>query len=1768
MKNNTLKRDVSRILSWVVVVSCFMALPLRAEPFPPADRIAGDVSVSLSELGAGFGHIKYHSKIDAPYHRLLRREVLGGGGHGRVEIVSAQEPSEFHVSFPSTKTFEIQIQSLDSEYQIIQSSPARLVRAGSLIPVKTPKGNEDGSINGFEDGLAATLEIDATNFPLVKLLTEITQGGVPYDGDSANFPVLGLEKFSVTEDMRVQNILDNVIPPQQASSGARIADIVIIHDDSGSLDDEAAQVRANITSFLSALGGSNIDFRVGLLPYGGGGGLSGDNGTVLNGGLLYDNAAGFISDLDRLRFDGGRESAWNAVNTALSGISFREQTQRVLILIGDEDVQSSIGDAAIIQQLQTTGSVLFTLTSNDDRSRYRAVSEATGGQNFSITAPFNSILEEIGAAIAARYILTYNTDNPSFDGNEREVELTVIAPDPEGGADLEAKVSGRYLPSPLIQIATTPETDRLGQQGNRQRVAIPIVVKVNGGLQDSLGATLFYQSAGTPGFQGLAMSAIAVDATGGFTIFQGVVPPAAVLPSSLKYYVQVSDGSQTATLPSSDPATSPQVISILPNVAPRVDHVPVSTGIVGQPINIDFSVEDSTNLVEEARVFYRVSGTASYQQTTASVNAPRNSVRAVIPASVTTGAGVEYYIEAEDDFETVSQVGRPDQPLVIAILSSEEPSGSRELNNLKVYAENFSENGTLVTASGNVQVGRITGGPVLGFSGSLLMDTVTGKVTPLASQLVVALNIKLDGTAPTRNYQVFRGDFTIESVPVSPQLKFGQGSSLLRLVGSLPFIFPNVSNNVTIDDDKIVVNDTQVQITEGFSALFNVAPIELSQKGQSTARVTLTTPPGLEIPFKKSPKYSFTGLELTLDFIEGTVTGKAGFGIKKFFKNGSGGGFSGTLGFRISPFGVNTFGFSVPLNLPTIPPTIPLGTAPVGVKFTSGSFLLDNIVTEKPLKVTVSGGAKLTNEILDEFEDAVGIKLLSGKVSAGFDTSFKVFASGNLDLLEAFTLATVRVQIGNPTELEATINLVQTLVGRTKLSMGVGGGFFEASGTSKLTLQIPPAAPFIGGSVLADVDVQAIVRVNTARLQKAEYAAKVALFFVDVGVRLNLEGTNPNLFVGALGEEVQVFSDDLEGFAETGTFTIPAGQDCVIVRVQGDTEVSPEFTLTDPNGSMNTAAGITLDVNDPYSTPGITDAFFKANALAGEGFFALKNPIPGEYSYSISNDQALGNFNLQVLLPNDLPSLTFTSPSAPTELDGSAPVDIEFIATDADNEAVIDLYLDTDNEGTGGLLLVAGLKEGTDTSFSWTPEVATLSSGVYYLYARLDDGINTPVVVRNPNSITLTNPNAPDSVTNLTGTAGDGMVALTWDAAPDADLAAYRVVFSRTPGDGEFEVSVSADTNTSINIPNLANGVAYEFAVISVDDDQLESALAGPITLTPTGDAVGSFGDLTFDPSSISLTENGPAAILTFDVVNIGDETVFSSRVSASLGSLLDVSIVSEGIIGEIRSGSRKTVRLTFDSRTVAADDNNLFIQIRDVVLPEFNELNNTAFIPSTLPFVDTPIEKTPDIIAGTTALVVGSDPSDIDGQGNLRLNPQTGAYEHKITVENQSGAASGPLRLEIVGLPADVQITGVSGVDPNTGNPFLIFDTGVLGGSTLAFTLEYFRLNRETIAENTLSISVTATKETAPPVVGGATDIQAVLQAGASANIIQFLAEEGKTYGLEYSDDGLTTWKRSSLTIKAASSVAQFVDQGPPLTDGPPAGVSSRFYRIIEVQP
>lgn len=487
--------------------------------------------------------------------------------------------------------------------------------------------------------------LNANLFPFIFM-------NVTVDTNGTAFPDLQQADFVVCENDVPQTDLFQVTPPGSAG-GSRLADIVFIVDNSGSLGDEQKAVNDNMIAFVDSLAASGVDFALGLCRYG----ASQGNGDPIieDNGQLTTDADYFKNNVwARNVINGGREPGYFAIVQSATQFSFRPGAQRIFIIITDERadqdntpqqdatnicLNNSISVYALIDQ--------FFIDNNTDLT---VVAQQTGGKAFNITDPFNTILDDIRGAVSNTYIVRYRSSQPVLDGVERIVKVVAMH-------NAEADTSfGKYTPgaNPIIKrdSATVALSDQAWQQGTEFKITVIVTDAAEPFTQS---VTLFYRTTNSVSFTSVPMvkqtpgNIAKISAVGDSSIWMATIPGNVANPPGVDYYVTATDGISTTSAPETNPQSSPFQIAVLPNKAPSVVHTPPANYQPGQTLDINTTIIDTTNKLASVTLNYRRVGDIIFQRVPM-FNTGGDNYKETIPAAFLNEHGVEYFIRAIDDF--------------------------------------------------------------------------------------------------------------------------------------------------------------------------------------------------------------------------------------------------------------------------------------------------------------------------------------------------------------------------------------------------------------------------------------------------------------------------------------------------------------------------------------------------------------------------------------------------------------------------------------------------------------------------------------------------------------------------------------------------------------------------------------------------------------------------------------------------------------------------------------------------------------------------------------------------------------------------------------------------------------------------------------------------------------------------------------------------------------------------------------------------------------
>lgn len=147
----------------------------------------------------------------------------------------------------------------------------------------------------------------------------------------------------------------------------------------------------------------------------------------------------------------------------------------------------------------------------------------------------------------------------------------------------------------------------------------------------------------------------------------------------------------------------------------------------------------------------------------------------------------------------------------------------------------------------------------------------------------------------------------------------------------------------------------------------------------------------------------------------------------------------------------------------------------------------------------------------------------------------------------------------------------------------------------------------------------------------------------------------------------------------------------------------------------------------------------------------------------------------------------------------------------------------------------------------------------YFRLTAIDQSYNQSGYSNEVSSVPV-NVNPPAPPQNLTATALDGSVQLSWRANGEDDFLRYRLFGGTAPNPMAQIDSSASRTDTMHVIPGLANGQTYFFRVTAVDVALNQSAYSNEVSSVPSGDPAPSAPqNLTAVPADSQVTLNWTA---------------------------------------------------------------------------------------------------------------------------------------------------------------------------------------------------------------------------------------------------------------------------------------------------------------------
>lgn len=253
-----------------------------------------------------------------------------------------------------------------------------------------------------------------------------------------------------------------------------------------------------------------------------------------------------------------------------------------------------------------------------------------------------------------------------------------------------------------------------------------------------------------------------------------------------------------------------------------------------------------------------------------------------------------------------------------------------------------------------------------------------------------------------------------------------------------------------------------------------------------------------------------------------------------------------------------------------------------------------------------------------------------------------------------------------------------------------------------------------------------------------------------------------------------------------------------------------DYWLVDPTGKI-------IDKNNA--------SCYQTNLESMQTNMAVKHPIRGDWKFKTNYT---GNVAVIFMMENQEPSVLATTPASKQSMSNEISLDFNDYADTLN----VEVYYDTDNKDFNGTLIDGfSVVNNASLSFSWENE--DVPAGEYYIYTRVDDGSNAPVMQYAPGSIQVFNENYIETPSNFRAQQpNDTSILVSWEKPQAIDIAS-TIVYYKDLSTGMTIGEAVSDTNQDILI-NLTNGRGYEMWCKFIDRNGEYSPISNKETIVFT----------------------------------------------------------------------------------------------------------------------------------------------------------------------------------------------------------------------------------------------------------------------------------------------------------------------------------------------
>ena len=471
------------------------------------------------------------------------------------------------------------------------------------------------------------------------------------------------------------------------------------------------------------------------------------------------------------------------------------------------------------------------------------------------------------------------------------------------------------------------------------------------------------------------------------------------------------------------------------------------------------------------------------------------------------------------------------------------------------------------------------------------------------------------------------------------------------------------------------------------------------------------------------------------------------------------------------------------------------------------------------------------------------------------------------------------------------------------------------------------------------------------------------------------------------------------------------------------------------------------------------------------------------------------------------------------------------------------------------------------------------------------DDYDTLITFFETNDVVTTNTGVytNQAVYVLTGivTPASADLSLGAQVAPEPVVAGsnlvYTLLITNQGLSAATDVTVSNRIPASVSFVSATGGAVPSSGVLLINLGPLATNASTSAQITVQPNIVGKLTNVFMvfadqaDPiltnntaTIISTVTNGPPLLVDVALsmmsapnpVDVGDPLTYSLTVTNNSPNTATVVVTNTlppevAFVSTLPSQGSATINGSLVTFNVGSLPNGPPATLAIVVIPNSAGLLTNKATAYSLQTDSVPANNSATNV--TTAVGVPVTNLAVTAISPITLSLQTGLFDEQVRVVNGGPLTPSWVRVLVSGLASNARLWNATGT--TNGLPYVQSNAPLGVGSNVVLLLEYY------VPTRVVPDNLTFTVQSGPPVgrnpaITSVASLDRVTLYGGRPQF-EFSTVAGQIYAIQYSRD-LKTWRTALPAMLAPTNLVQWIDAGPPMTDGNPNQQSTRYYRVV----